>query len=156
MKPFVFCFALCFSGVSAHGVAADRIIRVEPGLWEYTHSLEIPNVLAPITTPKTECITADEAQRNLSDLLSELTTGGNCAVSNLKDNLNTIKLELSCTPDVSGLDIKAGGEVEIRYGRTKITGSASGLISVGDTDMSFDAMGEATRIGRCADRVRTH
>ena len=139
------------SGLSANAVVADRIIRIEPGLWEYTHTLEIPGLLAPTTTPKTECVTDDDAQRNLSDLLAELSTGGNCDINNLKDNLNTAKLDLTCKPEIGSMTISADGQVAVRYGRTKITASATGLISVGEMDMVVNASGEANRIGRCED-----
>ena len=104
---------------------AERIITVEPGLWEYTHSLEIPGLLGPVATPKTECIAPEDAQRSLDDLFEELSDGTGCVVSNLKDTLNTVEFDLNCKPALESIVLQSTGHLVFRYGRTKITGLAT-------------------------------
>ncbi|MBB5721584.1 hypothetical protein FHS72_001196 [Loktanella ponticola] len=135
--------------LSASQAAADRVIQVEAGLWEYTHSLEIPGLLAPMANPKTECISATEARRNLSDLLGELSRDAGCTVTNLKDNLNTVKFDLTCDPHLDRVTVGARGNLAFRYGRTAITGSATGVISVGGVEVDVNATAQARRVGRC-------
>ncbi|MEP2503129.1 MAG: DUF3617 family protein [Paracoccaceae bacterium] len=133
----------------AGAAVAERVITVEPGLWEYTHSLMIPGLLQPSAGPKTECITPKDATRRLSDLLEELSSGGRCSVSNLKDTLSTVKFDLNCNSDIESVSLNSTGHLAFRYGRTKITGSATGLISVNGMEMNVAATGVAQRIGRC-------
>ena len=142
--PLVFVLALC-----ANTAAADRVITVEPGQWEYTHTLEIPGLLAPTTTPKSECISPSEAQRNLSDLMAELTADDRCSFSNLKSNLNAVSFDLGCDLDSDPVSLQSIGHLAFRYGRTNITGSASGMITIGGVDIAINATGRARRVGRC-------
>jgi hypothetical protein len=133
----------------ANSVAAERIITVETGLWEYTHSLMIPGLLTPSVTPKTECITPEEAKRSLSDLLGELSHDAGCTVTNLKDTLNTVKFDLSCKPRIESVSLNLNSHLSFKYGRSKITGNATGMISINGAEMSIAATGAAHRIGRC-------
>lgn len=135
--------------LSANSAAADRTIQVEPGLWEYTHTLEIPGLLSPITRPKTECVSAGDARRNLSDLLGGLSGEAGCTISNLKDNLNTVKFDMTCSPNLGSKSLHTDGHLEFRYGRTAISGSATGVISIGGAEIAVNALGYAQRIGRC-------
>ncbi len=151
MKPANICFMVCWLSLSAGSLSADRIITVEPGLWEYTHTLEIPGLLDPISSPKTECISPDEAQQSLYDLLRELSDDAGCTVTNLKDNLNTVKFDLACSADFESMSLQANGHLAFRYGRTAITGSATGSISIGEAEMTVNASGAANRIGRCTE-----
>lgn len=149
MRTAIFCFSAYLLGFGTQAAATDRIVRFEPGLWEYTHTLEIPGLLSPTSTPKTECISADDATLNLAELLSELATNGKCEIDNVKDTLNTVELDLACKPEIGTTVVNAGGHVAFRYGRTKITGHATGKISAGASELFVDARGEARRIGRC-------
>lgn len=129
--------------------AAERVIIVEPGLWEYTHNLTIPGLLVPSASAKTECITPKEAKRSLPDLLGELSDGGGCTVTNLKDTLNTVKFDLSCKSSIESVSLNSVGQLAFRYGRTKITGSAAAMISINGVEMKVSGVGSAKRIGRC-------
>ena len=143
----------CFFAVSlvcyASLAPAERIIVVEPGLWEYTHSLALPGLLDPTAAPKTECITAKEATRSLPDLLEELSDDAGCTVTNLKDTLNTVKFDLNCSRKIESVSLSATGHLAFRYGRTKITGSTNGLISINGVELNVAATGIAQRVGRC-------
>jgi hypothetical protein len=130
---------------------AERIIEVEPGLWEYSHTLTIPGLTAPMDQAQTECITPKEAKRSLSDLIGELSGGANCAISNLKDTLNTVEFDVSCTPDLQGITITSHGHAEFKYGRTNIIGKASGTMSLNGAELPILANGSAHRIGKCTD-----
>lgn len=149
MKLLNFCFSAVFLISNAPTAMAERIITVEPGLWEYTHSLEIPGLLGPVATPKTECIAPEDAQRSLDDLFEELSDGTGCAVSNLKDTLNTVEFDLNCKPALESIVLQSTGHLVFRYGRTKITGLATGAISINGAEMTVVASGSARRIGRC-------
>ena len=117
--------------LTAPAAAADRVIQVEPGLWEYSHSLAIPGVLTPSDKQQTHCISPKDAKQNLSDLsdlLRKLATGeAKCTVTDLKDTLNTVKFDLVCRPELEGLKITSSGKAAFRYGRTNINGTVSGI-----------------------------
>jgi hypothetical protein len=130
---------------------AERIIEVEPGLWEYSHTLMIPGLSSPMDQAQTECITPEKSKRSLSDLIGELSGGANCAVSNLKDTLNTVEFDLSCTPDLQGMTVTSNGRAEFTYGRTNIIGKASGMVSFNGAELPILANGSAHRIGKCPD-----
>ena len=147
-KVYRFFLVVCLMN-GASTVAAERVITVEPGLWEYTHSLAIPGLLQPLSGPKTECVTPEDALRRLDDLLEELSKGGGCSVSNLKDTLNTVKFDLECRRDIESISLNSVGHLAFRYGRTKITGSATGVISVNGVELNMAATGLAKRVGRC-------
>lgn len=149
MKRLVRCFFAITLAFHAHSASAERIITVEPGLWEYTHSLAIPGLLNPTGTPKTECISAEEATQSLSDLLGDLSDDAGCSVMNLKDTLNTVKFDLSCSRKFERVSLSATGHLAFRYGRTRITGRTTGLISLNGVEMNIVATGIAQRIGRC-------
>lgn len=149
MKSKILCIGACLLGLISSPAVADRVISVEHGLWEYTHTLEIPGLLAPITTPKTECISPDDAQQSLSDLLGRLSGDAGCQVSNLKDNLSSVTFDLACNPNLASMSFRSNGQLAFRYGRTRITGNATGSISIGGVEMPVNASGEARRIGRC-------
>jgi hypothetical protein len=136
---------------AATAVQAERVIEVEPGLWEYSHTLRIPGLSEPMDQAQTECITPEKSKRNLSDLIGELSGGANCAVSNLKDTLNTVEFDLSCTPNLQGLTVTSNGHAEFKYGRTKIIGKASGMVSFNGAELPILANGSAYRIGKCPD-----
>lgn len=138
-----------FLSLFAQSASADRVIRVEPGVWEYSHTLTIPGLLAPISTPQTECITADDAERNLSDLLGQLSADAACNITNLKDNLNTVTFDLVCSRTLNGVALEAAGQMSFRYARTSITGSATGEVSIGGVATTINAQGQARKIGRC-------
>lgn len=131
---------------------ADRIIQVEPGLWKYTHSLTIPGILTAPDKAQTHCISPKDAKQNLSELLRKLATGGaKCTVSDLKDTLNTVKFDLACRPDIEGLKITSSGKASFRYGRTKISGTVSGMMQINQGEPIFlNGTGTAQRIGRCS------
>lgn len=149
MKTKPLCVSAFLLSLVSSPVAADRIISVEHGLWEYSHTLEIPGLLAPMTTPKTECISPDEAQQNLSELLGKLSGDSGCQVSNLKDNLSSVTFDLACNPNLANMALQSNGQLAFRYGRTRITGNAKGSISIGGVEMPINASGEARRVGRC-------
>lgn len=149
MKSVFFYLTLFSVGFGTTAVAQDRIIQVEPGLWQYTHTLAIPGLLSPMSEPKNECISAGEAKIKLSDLMSKMTKDGNCTFSNLKSNLNTIKFDLSCSVEVGGTAMRAVGDIVFKYGRTKIKGTAKGTVSFGENGAIIDASAEAARVGRC-------
>jgi hypothetical protein len=149
MKYSNLCFPFVFLVFSANSAMSERVITVEPGLWEYTHSLTIPGLLAPTTAPKTECITPENAQRSLSDLFSELSGDAGCTVSNLKDTLNTVKFDLACKPTIESVSLQSTGHLAFRYSRTKITGDATGMISINGAEMAVAGTGAAHRVGRC-------
>jgi hypothetical protein len=132
-------------------IAAERIITVEPGLWEYSHNLTIPGLLAPFGQPQNECISPEEAQRKLSELLSELAMGdAKCTVSDLKDTLNTVKFNIACRPELEGLKITSSGKAAFKYSRTNISGNVSGMININDGEPIFVVgEGRAHRVGRC-------
>lgn len=143
------CFSIAFLGLSAIASASERVIRVQPGLWEYRHSLSIPGLLEPPEKAMTECIKKEEATRNLSDLLGELSKDGGCSVTNLKDSLNTVKFDLVCEKTLASLSLQSSGHLAFRYGRTKITGVAQGTVSINGVETPVEASGSARRIGRC-------
>ena len=147
VQRLVYC--ITFLGVMATAASADRVIRVEPGLWEYSHNLSIPGLVPAEKETQSYCVKPDEAERNLSDLLAELSKDGGCTVSNLKDDLSRVSFDLECTPDLNGVSITASGNTNFRYGRTKITGHAVGKVMIGETEVTIDATGEANRVGRC-------
>lgn len=149
MKLSSLCFFFLFLPHTLSAAAADRIISVEHGLWEYTHTLAIPGVLAPISTPKTECISPEEAQRSLSELLGKLSGGPGCVVNDLKADLSSVRFNLACTPDLDGLSLTSNGQLSFRYGRTSISGSATGTVSLAGVEMAVNATGKARRVGRC-------
>ncbi len=135
----------------ANPANADRIIQVEPGLWEYSHNLIIPGILTPSDKPQTHCITSKDAKQNLSQLFRKLAVGNaKCTIKKLKDTLNTVKFDLSCHPDIDGLKITSSGKAAFRYGRTKISGTVSGKMKINQGAPIFlDGTGTARRIGRC-------
>ncbi len=141
----------CAAVYTAPTIAADRIIQVEPGLWEYSHNLTIPGILAPSETAKTECITPEDAKQNLSDLLVKLTAGdAKCTVTDLKDTLNTVKFDLACRPELESMKITSSGKAAFKYSRTKISGSVSGMMQINQSkDIFLYGEGSAQRIGRC-------
>lgn len=149
MKLSSLCFCSLFFSQIVNSAAADRMISVEHGLWEYTHTLEIPGVLAPMTTPKSECVSPDEARRSLSEMLGQLSDGPGCVVSDLKDDLSSVSFILTCTPELDGVSLEARGQLTFRYGRTSIKGSATGLVSLAGVEMPINATGNARRVGRC-------
>lgn len=151
MKPVSLCIGAFILNLFAGPVTADRVILVEHGLWEYTHTLEIPGLLDPVAKPQTKCISPDEAQQNLSDLLGELSGEPGCQVSNLKDDLSSVTFDLACNPSLAGMTFQSNGRLAFRYGRTKITGTATGAISIGGVEMPVNASGVARRVGRCKD-----
>jgi hypothetical protein len=131
--------------------AADRIIQIEPGLWEYSHNLTIPGILTPSEAAKTECITPEDAKQNLSELLTKLAAGdAKCTVTDLKDTLNTVKFDLACRPELESMKITSSGKAAFRYSRTKISGSVSGTMQINQgEDIFLFGEGTAHRIGRC-------
>jgi len=142
-------FLIAFLAVCASPAMADRVIRVEPGLWEYTHTLSIPGLLTPSAKPKTECIKPGDAKRQLSDLLGELSGEAGCTITNLKSSLNMVKFDLSCDRSIEAVSLKSSGHMAFKYGRAKITGSATGTISLNGAEMDIAATGAAHRVGRC-------
>lgn len=149
MKYLRCCCVMAVMVFNTNPAAAERVIIVEPGLWEYTHNLTIPGLLTPSASPETECITPKEAERNLTDILGELSDDGGCTVTNLKDTLNTVKFDLSCKSNIESVSLNATGQLSFRYGRTKISGTAAGVISVNGIEMNVSGIGNAKRIGRC-------
>ncbi len=149
MKSKPLCVSALLIGLVSGPVAADRVISVEHGLWEYTHTLEIPGLLAPMTRPRTECISPDEAQQRLSELLRRLSGDAGCQVSNLKDDLSSVTFDLACNSTLSNMSLQSSGQLAFRYGRTRITGRAQGSVFVGGVEMPVNASGEARRVGRC-------
>ena len=143
------CFLVVSLAFCASSGEAERIITVEPGLWEYTHSLVIPGLLAAPTTPKTECITPKEAKRSLSDLLGELSDDAGCTVTNLKDTLNKVEFDLSCKRSIGIVSLSSSGQLAFNYGRTKITCRAIGIISINGAELNVAATGDAHRVGKC-------
>jgi uncharacterized protein DUF3617 len=146
-------FITCAALVTAPANAAGRIIQIEPGLWEYSHNLTIPGILAPSETAKTECISPEDAKLNLSDLLARLAAGdAKCTVTNLKDTLNTVKFDIACRPELESMKITSSGKAAFRYSRTKISGSVSGMMQINQgEDIFLYGEGTAHRIGRCPD-----
>jgi uncharacterized protein DUF3617 len=129
---------------------AQRTIIVEPGLWEYSHTLSIPGLLDPSEQRQTRCISSKEARRDLSDLLDELASGdANCTVSKLKDTLNTVKFDLACKPKVGAMEVTANGQAAFRYGRTRITGRTTGTVMLNGVAVPVNGTGQAKRIGMC-------
>jgi len=137
--------------LTAPAAAADRIIQVEPGLWEYSHNLSIPGILAPPDKQQTHCIAPKDAKQNLSDLLRKLATGdAKCTVTDMTDTLNTVKFNLACRPELEGLKITSSGKAAFRYGRISIDGTVSGMMQISKGEPIFlNAKGTARRIGRC-------
>jgi len=137
--------------LTAPAVAADRVIQVEPGLWEYSHSLAIPGILAPPDKQQTHCISPKDAKQNLSALIRKLATGdAKCTVTDMKDTLNTVNFDLACRPELEGLNITSSGKAAFRYGRTNITGTVSGMMQINQGEPIFlNGEGNAHRIGRC-------
>ncbi len=142
---------LAASLLAAPAHAEDRIIQVEPGIWEYSHSLAIPGILTPPENAQTECITPEDAKQSLSDLLSKLATGdAKCTVTDLKDTLNTVKFDVACRPELEGLKITSSGKAAFKYSRTNITGTVSGMMQINQgKDIFLNGQGKAHRIGRC-------
>ena len=130
---------------------AERIIQVEPGLWEYGYDLEIPGLPIPSGAPKTECISPKEAKQKLSGLLTKLATGdAQCTVRDMKDTLNTLKFNVACHPEINGIKFSAIGKTAFRYGRTNITGNVSGMVVINQGDpIEVVGQGHARRIGKC-------
>ncbi len=141
------CAALHTAPVNAE----DRIIQIEPGLWEYSHNLTIPSILAPSENKKTKCISHKDAKQNLSDLLAKLAAGdAKCTVTNLKDTLNMVKFDLACRPELESMEITSSGKAAFRYSRTKINGSVSGMMQINQgKDIFLFGEGTAHHIGRC-------
>jgi hypothetical protein len=137
--------------LTAPAAAADRVIQVEPGLWEYSHSLAITGILTPPDKQQTHCISPKDAKQNLSDLLHKLATGdAKCTVTDLKDTLNTVKFDLVCHPELEGLKITSSGKAAFRYSRTKISGTVFGMLQINQgEDIFLNGQGNARRIGRC-------
>ncbi|MEP5760118.1 MAG: DUF3617 family protein [Litoreibacter sp.] len=149
MKFTVIYSILLILGLNGTAIAADRVIAVAPGLWEYTHTLEIPGLVVPTSSPKTECISPEEARRKLSDLLDELSGDAGCSVSNLKSTVSTVNFDLSCSPKLESISLQSTGHLSFRYGRTSITGKAAGKVSIGGAEIKVNAQAKARRIGHC-------
>ncbi|MFD1158160.1 DUF3617 domain-containing protein [Roseovarius aestuarii] len=149
MSRLIYGVMLAFSVACVSPAIAERTISVKPGLWEYTHSLEIPGLVSPLEKPKTECINAEESERNLSDLLGKLSKDAGCTVTNLKSSLSTVNFDLVCTRDVASASLQSTGHLAFRYGREEITGTADGTISLNGVELPVQATGMARHIGRC-------
>lgn len=130
---------------------AERIIQVEPGLWEYSYDLEIPGFPIPSGAPKTACISPKEAKQKLSSLLTKLATGdAQCTVRDMKDTLNTLKFNVACHPEINGVKFSSIGKAAFRYGRTNITGNVSGTVVINEGEPTEVAgQGHARRVGKC-------
>ena len=130
---------------------AERIIQLEPGLWEYSYDLEIPGLPIPSGSAKTKCISAKEAKQNLADLLAKLAINNTqCTVTDMNDTLSTLKFHIICRPQINGIDFTASGNAAFRYGRTKITGSVSAMVLIkGGEPIYVVGQGQAHRVGRC-------
>lgn len=144
------CIAFVFLILLTQPAVADRIIQVEPGLWEYSHNLVIPGLPIPSGTKRTECISPKEARHSLSDLLGEFSGDAGCTVSNLKDTLNTVEFDLACRPEINGVKITSTGKAAFKYSRTKISGNVSGMMHINGGEPIF-VVGDGTahRIGLC-------
>ncbi len=130
---------------------AERIIQVEPGLWEYSYDLETPGLPIPSGAPKTECISPKEAKQKLSDLLAKLATGdAQCTVRDMKDTLNTLKFNVACHPKINGIKFSSIGQAAFRYGRSNITGNVSGTVVINEGEpIEVVGKGHARRVGKC-------
>jgi hypothetical protein len=130
---------------------AERIIQVEPGLWEYSYDLVIPGLPIPSGAPKTECISPKEAKQKLSNLITKLATGdAQCTVRDMKDTLNTLKFNVACHPEINGIKFSSIGKASFRYGRTNITGNVSGMVVINEGEpIEVVGQGHARRVGKC-------
>jgi len=147
-KPIILTALTLLLPMSA---TAERIIQVEPGLWEYSYDLEIPGLPIPSGDPKIECISPKEAKQKLSDLLVKLTTGDTqCTVTDMKDTLNTLKFNVACRPEINGIKFSSSGKAAFRYGRTNITGDVSGVVHINEGEPIYVVgQGKAHRLGKC-------
>ena len=150
-KRILFYAYLVLSGTCSSLAYAERIISVKPGLWEYTHNLDIPGLVTPLSKPRSECVSQKEAEQDLADLLGELSSSAGCEITNLKSSLNTVGFSLICKRDIANISLHSSGNMNFRYSREKITGIADGIVSLNGVSIPVQATAMAHHIGRCKD-----
>lgn len=131
-----FCAALLTPAI----VYAQGDLR--EGLWEISVRMEVggqPASTAPLVAR--QCITQQTAQ----DLISQLAgTAGGCQVSDLRQDGNRARWNLSCSGQV---DLKGSGEVTISAG--SFDGTLDAVVGMGDQSVSVHQSFSAQRVGDC-------
>ncbi len=131
--------------------AQDTVFEVDHGLWRFTNAFVIPGMRVNNSDTVTKCLTPEQAQRSLNEITNEMTGGedSNCSVSNVSDLPGKISLDIECTANPGGLQMRSIGQMSYEYDRTSYSGGATGEITVQGRTMPYSGQGEATRLGDC-------
>jgi hypothetical protein len=131
--------------------AQDTVFEVDHGLWRFTNTFTIPGMRVNNNDTITQCLTPQQSQRSLSEITGEMTGGedSDCSISNISDLPGKISLDIACTSNAGGLQMRSTGRMAYEYDRTSYSGGATGEITVQGRTMPYSGQAEAVRIGDC-------
>jgi hypothetical protein len=136
-----FLITLCVATGSLGAAAALSAEPVKEGLWEISAQASIggqPATAAPMVMR--QCITSQTAQ----DLMSQLTGGGGCQISDYQQDGNRSRWNLTCTGQVS---VSGTGEVVLRS--DGFNGTLNVLVGMGGQTVPMTQTFDARWVGDC-------
>ncbi len=129
----------------------DAIIKLKPGKWNNTQSIEINGVEIPASTlSKSHCVTASEAHLTVKEysekMMQGLGTDSQCDISNLRKNVGQVSFNLTCFPE-EGLRSSMG--VTYNYNHTQVTILANGTMEGGGRSVPIKVTALTKFTGDC-------
>lgn len=151
MRPLAFSIILSTFAATSYVHAQDTVFEVDHGLWRFTNTFTIPGMRVNDTDTVTRCLTPEQSQRSLAEITNEMTGGedSNCSVSNISDLPGKISLDIECTANPGGLEMRSTGRMAYEYNSTSYSGGATGQISVQGRTMPYSGQADTTRLGDC-------
>lgn len=121
----------------------SQTFTVTPGLYEMSTSV-IMSGQSMIEDVSQDCVREGENSKTLDELVEEVSTAGNCTLSNIAATQSTASADFICKPE--GLPFEATGTMEIEHGPEFLDMVADGTMGfLGPVQFKTDAR----RIGEC-------
>ncbi|MBF0425011.1 MAG: DUF3617 family protein [Magnetococcales bacterium] len=138
LKIFLFLPALFWGG----GACAAEL-SAEAGLYDISLQTELPGMPGMPAQKMRQCITQDDI-KNPQNIMKRASQGDDCALSNLKQEGNTIRFSVACPKE------KVSGQGEYRFAGDAYSGVMTmSMPGPGGQSMSMTVKTTAKRTGPC-------
>lgn len=137
--PISLFLSLCLIFFSISAQAADH--KINPGKWEFTHTLTIPGMPGPEVETSVECISPEEAA---ADPLAEFAEGG-CTVLSQKVMADRLDFTLECEQE--GLTTTGQGSLKLMGDTTE--GRLQVVLPTPGAKMEMVTEWTGRRLGSC-------